>query len=153
MCDTPLEYKACGLDGIFLCNGYETEELDGEKFTYIKDVGGLHNAIALHLVVNRKTLAPREIRFIRVAMDETQSELGRLLGVTSQSVARWEKGQTEIPGPADRMIRLLFLRSLLQPDAFAEFFSQLPRALNDMDEDCNSTVQFRRVSDGWREAA
>lgn len=86
LCDTPIPYRACGLDGIWLCNGYEIEEIGGERFTRVKDLEGLHSAIALHLVENRKTLAPKEIRFIRTAMNKTQAEIARMVGVN----AEWE---------------------------------------------------------------
>ena len=44
-------------------------------------------------------------------MELTQAELGAKLRVTDQTVARWEKGETTIPGVADQMLRVLFLAS------------------------------------------
>jgi DNA-binding transcriptional regulator YiaG len=145
MCDAPIPYRACGLDGIFLCNGYEREQIDGEWFTYVKDIEGLHRAIALHLVANRKTLTPKEIRFIRTAMDKTQAEIARDLGVTSQTVARWEKGQTEeLPGPADRMLRILFVVSIMKPEDFSDYVSEQTEMLDELDQSVDVPVQFSR---------
>lgn len=31
VCAEPYHYKACGLDSIFLLNGYDVEEHDGER--------------------------------------------------------------------------------------------------------------------------
>jgi transcriptional regulator with XRE-family HTH domain len=44
-------------------------------------------------------------------MDLTQAELGAKLRVSDQTVARWEKGETPIPGRADGMLRIPFLAS------------------------------------------
>jgi transcriptional regulator with XRE-family HTH domain len=54
-------------------------------------------------------VAPKEIKFLRQQMDMTQPELGARLRLSDQSVARWEKDQCGLPGPADLMLRVLFL--------------------------------------------
>lgn len=105
----PYRYRACGLEGIYLMNGFTVEEHDGEKHVAIRDVDGLHNAIGRHLVQHRKVLTPSEIRFLRNTMGLTQADLAGRIGVTSQSVARWEKGSHEMPGGADKALRGIFL--------------------------------------------
>lgn len=107
----PLRYTACGLDDVYLVNGFTREIVDGEEFITVADMDGLWKAIGLHLVLTKKSLAPKEVRFLRDHMDMTQAKLGTLLRVTDQTVARWEKGETELPGPADFMLRVLFLDS------------------------------------------
>lgn len=154
-CSAPLLYRGCGLDNIYLCNGYEKETVDGEEFIHVKDVEDLHKAIASHLVQNRKALAGAEIKFIRRVMNLTQSELARRIGATSQTVARWEKEQTEMPGAADLMLRVSFLVSLMDPEHFAAMVKNLPLALEQMDEAKDMPVQFRHThgSEIWLEAA
>src|SRR5690606_8939703 len=71
----PYRYRACGLDGIYLLNGYTVEDHEGERHVAIADVDGLHQVIGRHLVMHRKALAPRELRFLRNTMDLTQREL------------------------------------------------------------------------------
>lgn len=155
LCDAPILYRGAGLDGIYLCNGYERFDEDGEWFTLIKDISGLHNAIGMHLVENRKVLSPKEVRFLRLAMDVTQSELGRMLGVTSQSVARWEKDQCEMPGPADRMLRIHFLKCLVSPEEFQEYVLAQTKRLDEMDQSSDEPMKF--VHDDsqstWKESA
>ncbi|WP_109105991.1 helix-turn-helix domain-containing protein [Azospirillum sp. TSO35-2] len=104
----PYHYTGCGLDGIYLVNGYDVLETEYGQGVSIKNVDGLLDAIADYLVQSKKDLAGKEIRFLRTRMDITQSELGRLLGMSTQQVARWEKDKSEIPGPADRLLRLLY---------------------------------------------
>jgi len=107
----PLHYTACGLDDVYLVNGFTREEIDGEDAVAIEDLDSLWKAIGLALVKGRKTLTPKEARFLRHHMDLTQAELGGELRVSDQTVARWEKGGTPIPGPADVALRMLFLAS------------------------------------------
>jgi DNA-binding transcriptional regulator YiaG len=113
----PLHYTACGLDNVYLLNGFTRETVDGEEYVSIEDMEGLWKAIGLHLVTTRKALAPKEIRFLRQQMDLTQAELGARLRVADQTVARWEKDRCDLPGPADMMLRALFLGSkIAQPE-------------------------------------
>jgi DNA-binding transcriptional regulator YiaG len=114
----PLHYTACGLDDIYLVNGFTREVVDGEEYITIQDLDALWSAIGLHLVTTKKVLAPKEIRFLREHMDFTQAELGKLMRVSDQTVARWEKGTTDaFEGPADFMLRVLFLTSpIAQPE-------------------------------------
>jgi len=110
--EEPLHYTASGLDDIYLVNGFTRETIDDDEYVTIADLDGLWKAIGFYLVTTRKTLAPKDIRFLRDRMDMTQAELGQLLRVSDQTVARWEKGETKlVPGPADWMLRVLFLAS------------------------------------------
>lgn len=107
----PYHYKECGLDNIYLGSGFSIEVIDDEETVSVHNVEGLWKAIGLDLVTRRKTLSPKEIRFLRTQMAKTQSELARLLRVDDQTVARWEKKKSKIPGPADLGLRMLFLNS------------------------------------------
>jgi len=149
----PFQYRACGLEGIYLLNGYEVEEHDGEEHVSIRDVDGLHNAIGRHLVAHRKALAPREIRFLRNTMGITQADLAEMLGNNSQSVARWEKGECEIPGTAEKLLRAVFLASLMTSDelvALRDLLTSKLQELDSMDEIVAAPAQFE-LFDRWSE--
>lgn len=103
------EYRECGLEGIFLRSGYEIVHTEHGDGLTIKNIDGLHAAIGEFLVCHKKMLAGKEIRFLRKEMDLTQEELGSLVGVEGQTVARWEKGTTDLAGPADGLLRLLYI--------------------------------------------
>jgi len=150
MCATPYEYKECGLEGIFLHNGYHAMEHDGEHFVSVFETEKLHRKIGEYIVATRKELAPDEIRFLRKTMDLTQSELGRWIGQSSQQVARWEKGQSEIPGPADRLMRAIFLLRTMAPDEREEFL-QLLRDIEDMDELTPRRVELYLKGGQWQD--
>ena len=61
----PYHYKECGLNNVYLMNGFSVEETDGEEYVSIENVDGLWKAIGLMLVTKRKTFSPAEIRYLR----------------------------------------------------------------------------------------
>lgn len=149
----PYRYRACGLDGIYLLNGYELQEHDEEDYVSVTDVDGLHQAIGRHLVVNRKGLAPKEVRFLRNTMGLTQAKLAELLGNNSQSVARWEKGECEMPGTAEKLLRAIFLASLMGDEemtALRDFLVKRLSELDEMDELVAPCAQFQ-LYEHWTE--
>lgn len=149
--DAPFHYRRCGLDNIYLINGFDTIHEDGEDHVAVADVDGLHKAIGVHLVCTRKTLAPKEIRFLRRTLDLTQAEMGRLIGQSDQQIARWEKGENNISGPADRLLRLMYVYTMLQdaerPHIPMEFLDKLDK-LDSVDEE---KVQFCNDGADWSE--
>ena len=142
----PYHYRTCGLEGIFLLNGFTRVEHDGEEHVSITNTEGLHQAIGRHIVVNRKGLAPKDVRFLRNTMGLTQSDLALKLGTNSQSVARWEKGKCEMPGAAEKLLRVVFLVSLLNDEemsALRDFITREMDELDQVDELKAGPAQFR----------
>jgi DNA-binding transcriptional regulator YiaG len=149
----PVLYRACGLDEIYLLNGYDLEDHDGETHVSVTKVDELHQAIGRHLVMHRKGLSPKEIRFLRNSMDLSQVQLAAVLGKDSQSVARWEKGQCEIPGTAEKLLRAIYLSQFLTNDEMAALGDFLRTGLSALDEfDETETVQGSfQLGDKWTE--
>lgn len=156
---TPYHYKDCGLDNIILRNGFTRELDDGEEYLTIKDVDGLHKAIGMHIVLERKAPSGKELRFLRNELDMTQSELASMLSVSDQSVARWEKGQCEANGGAVFALRVIYLLSLVPEQERAELMNDLLarlRRLSESDETSDNVVMIycgSRWTDHARAAA
>lgn len=151
----PVLYRACGLDGIYLHNGYKIDEHDGEQHMAVTNMEGLHQAIGRHLVIHRKGLAPKEIRFLRNTMNLTQAELAERLGNNAQSVARWEKGECEMPGTAEKLLRAVYLASLMDDNELSvlrEFLNSRLDELDRFDELVEQDARFE-WDDEWKEAA
>lgn len=146
----PYEYKECGLPNIFLHNGYEVKEREGDCFVSIIDMEGLHRTIGEHIICNRKELSPAEIRFLRKAMNMTQAELGRDMGQSSQQVARWEKGVSAIPGPADRLLRIIFQVRMMDDEELEAFIRELS-SIEEMDERPEQPIVFHHDAETWRD--
>ena len=113
LCDEPLHYEECGLDNIYLKNGFSWDEDDGERYVSVKDIDGLHKAIGLHIVLTRKAPSGKEMRFLRNELSMSQADLAKVLSVSDQSIARWEKGQCEANGAAVFALRIVYLLSLV----------------------------------------
>lgn len=147
----PRLYEACGLDNIWLVDGFELVRRGDEELVEPEDVEGLHQAIALHLVRYRKALSGREIRFIRRAIDMTQGELAHRLGTGVQTVARWEKDKVNIPGPEDRLLRITTILAVTDPGRFAQLITEMPKNLDELDEGPERPISFKH-DEFWAEA-
>jgi DNA-binding transcriptional regulator YiaG len=155
ICGEPYHYTLCGLDDIFLLNGFKIHETPHGRGVAIENADELHKAIGEHLVKNRKALSPKDMRFLRKNMRFTQVELGRCLGVTSQTIARYEKGTTEITGPADRLMRFVYAWHLMDDQEREEVFrelSKLASEADEFDETQDEPVYFRANAEHWNEA-
>lgn len=146
----PLQYRACGLDNVYLRGGYKYVPTPQGKGLVIKDVQDLWKAITIYLVVEKKVLSGKELRFLRKQLDLTQSELGRKLRLTDQQVARWEKGKSNISGAADVLLRLMCLKHLGMSveDALSTI-----EGLIETDAPIVERAVFEPKSDGWAKAA
>ncbi|MGM0541874.1 MAG: helix-turn-helix domain-containing protein [Pseudomonadota bacterium] len=105
-------YTECGLDNIYLQNGYNESDLDGESYISIDSIDELHAAIGELLVEQSIALSPKEFRFLRTELNLSQKVLGGILDVDGQTVARWEKGETNIPRTSDVVLRAIYLESI-----------------------------------------
>lgn len=151
-CDarSPYHYTECGLSNIWLVSGYEEEEYDGECYISIKDADALHHAIALHLVRQKSELKGEQVRFLRKEMDLRQTDLASLVNVSPQTVARWEKDQTEVPGPVNVLLRIIAMDHLTGEVDVIE----LAKELQQLDDEDGSplTMQFDK-KEGWHSSA
>jgi DNA-binding transcriptional regulator YiaG len=78
----PLHVPELGLKHIYLLSGYTWHETKHGRGLAKKDVDGLHRAIGRHLANQRRRLTGKEWLFLRVGMDVSQVELGRLLHIS-----------------------------------------------------------------------
>jgi DNA-binding transcriptional regulator YiaG len=145
----PYHYTACGLDDVYLMSGYETEETGYGTGVSIKNADDLHQAIGMFLVNNKKLLSGKEVRFLRHQMDLTQSELARLFGTSAQQVARYEKEECEMPGPADRILRLLYSEHAQKCIQVRDLLT----VLDQMDDRGDGKMVFERNHGDWKKAA
>ena len=106
MKDREYHYTECGLDNIYLVNGFD---IDSEGNLTINDIHGLHKAIGRLLVTKPDLLSGKEIRFIRHTLDLSQTSLAKILGVSYQSVLRWETEKGTIQRTEDLFLKTLFL--------------------------------------------
>ena len=106
----PFRFNISGLDNIYLLSGYELHNTKHGPAVSFADTDGLNRALGRYLANQRRGLTGREWLFLRVEMDVSQFELGRLLHISAQQVARWEKEICAISGPADILFRCMYLQ-------------------------------------------
>lgn len=145
----PIQYTMCGLDDIYLCGGYDLVESDYGPGLVVHHMDALHRAIGMYLTQSKKTLDGKEIRFLRHQMDLTQAQLGDILRVTDQTVARWEKGEVPIGGPEDLLLRILYLGHISK----AVDARQLADELRAKDSMPSEKLVFTPTTRGWALAA
>ncbi|MHC8508746.1 MAG: helix-turn-helix domain-containing protein [Rhodospirillales bacterium] len=147
--DKMLHYTVCGLDYVYLQNGFTCEETEYGPATAVEDIDGLHRAVAFDIIRHRAHLQGQEVRFLRKELDMSQSGLALFFDASHQTVARWEKDQSVIPGSADRLLRLLYVEHI----GGNEKISELLKTLAEMDDLEHAARQFEDTPQGWRLAA
>ena len=102
-------YTGCGLDYVYLLNGYTLHETAHGQGVSIKDAKQLHERIALDIIGRPHSLRGQEVRFLRSMLHLSQEGLARILRQQRGSVARWEaKPDKKIPGSADTALRMFY---------------------------------------------
>ena len=108
-------YKLCGLDYVYLKNGYRLHNTHYGQGVSIERADALDRVIAIRVLISHSRLRGQEVRFLRSLTHLSQTELSVRLGVKRITVARWETApNTPIPGPADRVLRLVAANILFE---------------------------------------
>ena len=140
-------YLESGLRNIWLENGFREIDTPEGKALAVDNVEGLHRAIGSTLLAKAK-LTGAEFRFLRKELGLSQANAGSLLGVSTQSVALWEK-HGRLPGPAERLMRVIYKQKLEKnPDVIL-----LLKKLNELDRSFAERLSFAQRGETWRLAA
>jgi putative zinc finger/helix-turn-helix YgiT family protein len=123
------------------CDNYEVE---------IPHLEELHRAIALHLVRQSRRLQGPEVRFLRKWLGWSGQDFARRMGVTAETVSRWENEREPTGGTSDRLLRLMVLFGKPVSDYSLDRLAEIsdihagPPA---------EPARFAPTRDGWRSAA
>lgn len=139
-------YQTCGLDDVYLANGYEVTSYGGERAVSIHDLSGLHRAIANTLVCKPERLSGKEIRFLRIEMELSQAGLGVTLGVSDQTIAKWEKEQAKIPRPAELLLRAYARARIVNANGLVSEFIEYLAAVDEREIE---RLAFQETESGW----
>ena len=121
----------------------------GMEDAVIPRIEQLHQVIATHLINQRRGLAPVELRFLRTHIGFSTADFAKCMGVTRETVSRWETGNKPMGAQADRLVRLLVATTPPIIDYAAK------DALSDIDTSRPAPkrpakVAVRTSPDGWR---
>ncbi len=144
-------YESSGLPDIWLRNGFEVLETAYGEAVSIHNVEGLHKAIGSRIVRNAPVLSNDEIRFLRKELDLSQKDLADLLSVSESSLRNWEnKDRADMPGPADRMLRVLYLEYICGNTQISHFLERISQINRDM---YIVSMEFQETDGDWQAAA
>jgi transcriptional regulator with XRE-family HTH domain len=82
-------------------------------------------------------------------MGFTQEQLAKRLRVDGQTVARYEKDQTAIPGSTDAVMRFLYAVYLIPADQRMQVLTELAEELEERDSKSGRAMYFRQTNHGW----
>ena len=145
----PYHYEECGLDDVYLLNGFTVHKTPYGNGVSVSDADALHKAIALHICADKPLISGKEFRFLRKLMDMTQAEMAILFGCDAQTVARWEKGESDIKGTIDRIIRILslgYIKGAIDP-------LEVVTRISNIDDKTDIDMSFKVTQGGWKPTA
>lgn len=104
-------YTACGLDNVWLANGFKVKTTHHGNAVAVNDVDGLHQLIAQTLIDKPGRLTGNEFRFLRTQIGLSQEALGELLDFSENAVSLWER-KDMVPAACDQWLRMSMLAKL-----------------------------------------
>jgi DNA-binding transcriptional regulator YiaG len=145
-------YLESGLDNVHLVGGFEFSDGPSGRTVTIHDIDGLHRTIAHALINKRQRLTGKEFRFLRTELLMSQATLAHVLGVRELTVARWEKGHSDIPVATDAALRQMYAESHGQHPRMREVLDRIA----DLEDKIDQLVLSKLPKRDWqvvREAA
>lgn len=145
-------YTECGLDNIYLINGFKITKTHDGNDLYIHDIHGLHKAIADTLIFKKGLLEGTEIKFIRTMLDLSQNKLAALIGCRYQQILLWEKNKNKISKPADRLLRITLYTYLNKEIDNGEVFDRINEIadLDAAEAEHRNKIEFKEIKDTWQ---
>lgn len=152
-------YETCiGGVGVLLVNAVVVEVIDGAEKFEIPDYSGLVSALAVVLSTSDFRLIGSEIRFLRKVLRLQQKEFAAFVGVSTESVSKWENDKQEIEYAKEKLVRMA-VASCDQVVKFLPFDSNrtyevfelsFSKRRNSIDPFCFERVLFREDDGGKR---
>jgi len=90
MTKKPYLYKECGLDYVYLLDGYELHDTPYGKGISIKNIDSLYKTVAEFIIRKAPEIRGMEVRFIRKYLRMSQTKLAERMGNDLRTIQRWE---------------------------------------------------------------
>ena len=144
-------YTLCGLNNIYLLNGYTEYDTPYGKGVSINNIDGLHLAIARDLINAPRRLLPEEFRFLRKEMKCSQGSFGLTIGVNEQTIARIEKGELQPKVAFEAAFRALAAEVLLKEKSeMKALLTDITKQEDELFEE-NKKIFLESIGDTWKQ--
>ena len=137
-------YKECGLDNVWLENGFVAKATPYGKAVAIDDAVELHKLLTLDLTMKKGRITGKELRFMRVVLSMSQEGLGKCVGATEQSVSLWER-TGKVPQSTDSIVRMLASEKLNGNSKVSDVIERI----NTVERICNQRIVAREKKHKW----
>ncbi len=119
-------YVESGLPNVFL-RGVEVRKCEdcGHVEVAIPNLSGLHTSLAHAIVARNSAMTREEFRFLRQFLGHSSQDFAKMLGVTPETMSRWQSGKHEIPRSVDLLVRFLVARTAPRIDYTDELIAKL----------------------------
>ena len=119
-------YIECGLSNVYLLNAsvWVCKSCQSEAIE-IPGIENLHREIARLLVTKKNKLNPAEIRFLRTYLGLSSKDFSNRLGVSAETVSRWENKKIKIPLYIDVLLRHMALLNKKNHDYSVENLTEI----------------------------
>ena len=143
ICDE-YHYTECGIDDVYLVNGFEFVDTPQGRRVIITNIDRLHEVIGEFLVNKKRDLNGSDLQFLRHEMLMSQAVLAGLLEVSVQTVHRWESRKTDISKPAESLVRLLYGEHIGRNNKTHALLKRLADLEDEIDE-----LRLEETVGGW----
>lgn len=110
--ESSFHYTDCGLSKVYLKGIIVHECINkecGEEEITIPNIEELHHLLAEKIASQVNKLQPEEIRFLRTHLGFSGVDFAEAIGVSAETVSRWEKGRVNMKEASERFLRVLIL--------------------------------------------
>jgi DNA-binding transcriptional regulator YiaG len=100
-------YDESGLDNVMLLGIEVSRCKNGHEEVSIPRIEDLHRTIAMELVNQPIKLRGGEVRFLRKCLGYSGVAFAPMMGVSPETLSRWENDKEPIGSIADRLLRMM----------------------------------------------
>lgn len=137
-------YTTCGLDNVWLQNGYTVKQTAYGQAVAVVDADALHAMLAIRITEKPGRLSGKEFRFLRTMMCLSQLSLAAMVGVTEQALSLWER-TGKVPKSGDALVRMLILEKLKGDGKMSEVINRV----NTVERLVNQQIVARARQHKW----
>ncbi len=138
-------YTECGLDNVWLENGFVERDTPYGKGIAVRNADDLHAQIAKSIAHGKKKVSGKELRFLRCLLGLSQDNFGKTAGVSEQAVSLWER-TGKVPKNADFIIKMLVMGKLEGNKTVTDALA----AINGVDRVINQRIVFHESRSRWK---